>query len=144
MKAFGWILIVFGSIGGIQAASWFFGYVSLEADGNPFSGGLLVLAMGAAAIAAGLIAGGVAMINTAKKNENEINWNALTDEQKLVKQQQILDRAEEQRKLNEQKAKEWADKTHWQRNKVAYIVIPSIIISPAILAAFFGVFLGIS
>ena len=140
MKPFGIILIIFGAIGGLQAASWFFGYVDLESQGNPFAGGLLVLSLFAFAVVAGLIGGGIAMINSANKKTNEINWNALTDEQKLVKQQQILDRQEEQRKENERKLEEWNNKSHWGKYKPAYLFISLGLISPMILVVAIGVY----
>ena len=121
MKPFGIILIILGSLGGLQSTTWLFGYVDLESQGNPFASFLLLAALAGGAVSAGLIGGGIAMINSANKNQNKIDWNALTDEQKLVKQQQILEASEARAALQKQKQEEWAKANTWHRYKAMWI-----------------------
>jgi hypothetical protein len=132
MKPFGIILIILGSLGGLQSASWMFGYLDLVEQDNPFASILLLASLAGGAVAAGLIGGGIAMVNSANKNKNEINWNALTDEQKLVKQQQILEASEAQAALQKQKQEEWAKQNAWQRYKAMWIAFMGIAVIPVI------------
>jgi len=60
--------------------------------------------------------------------QNQINWTALTDEQKLAKQQQIVDETDARNAQLAQLKEEYNSKTHWEKNKVGYIVFASVVV----------------
>jgi hypothetical protein len=65
---------------------------------------------------------------------NQVNWNALTDEQKLAKQQEIQANADARNSEIEKKKEEYNNKTHWEKNKVGYIVFAGVIVGIPLLA----------
>ena len=64
---------------------------------------------------------------------NQVNWTALTDEQKLIKQQQIIDEADARNAQLAQLKEEYNNKTHWEKNKVGYIVFAGVIVGLPLL-----------
>ncbi len=58
----GVVALVVAAIALLQGISWFSGFYELEADGNPFSGFLVILAMGAFVVAAGFGIWGIMLL----------------------------------------------------------------------------------
>ena len=69
---------------------------------------------------------------------NQVNWTALTDEQKLIKQQQIIDEADARNAQLAQLKEEYNSKTHWEKNKVGYIVFAGVIVGLPLLVFLVG------
>jgi len=65
---------------------------------------------------------------------NQINWNALTDEQKLAKQQEIQANADSRNAEIEKKREEYNNKTHWEKYGVAYIVTVGLVVGLPLVA----------
>ena len=59
---------------------------------------------------------------------NQVNWAALTDEQKLIKQQQIVDEADAREAERARLKAEYDSKTHWERNGLGYIVFGGVLL----------------
>lgn len=64
----GVVCFVVAFIAGLQALSWMTSFAELEAEGNPFAGFLVPLALGAFAVAAGFAAAGFVLVSGKKKS----------------------------------------------------------------------------
>ncbi len=60
----GIVCVLVAVVAGLQGWSWFSGYMDLEAEGNPFAGGLVPLALGAFAITAGFGVWGLILLTS--------------------------------------------------------------------------------
>lgn len=59
----GVVAFIFAAFALIQGISWFTGWVDLDAEGNPFAGTLLVLGLGAFAVAAAFGIWGIVLVS---------------------------------------------------------------------------------